>query len=275
MAADAMEDRELLRRTFDSQAELYQRARPDYPEQIFDDLFELAALKPGARVLEVGCGTGQATRAMARRGCRVLCVEIGEHLAAVAQRELAKFRDVEVFTAPFESFEPRAGGFDLVLAATSWRWVDPAVRYQKAARMLRLGASLAIIDGGHHVFPPGFDPFFTQIQRYYESIGEHAERWPAPDEVPDLRGEMEQSGLFSPVEIRRYVWTVDYSAEGYIDVLNTYSDHIAMAPAMRQRIFAGVRELMGERADRPIRKHYLSILHVAKLTESSGQGDKG
>jgi SAM-dependent methyltransferase len=258
-----MEDRELLRRTFDLQAELYQRARPDYPKEIFDDLYEMTALKPGARVLEVGCGTGQATRVMARRGCRVVCVELGEHLAAVARRELAQFNDVEVFTAPFESFEPRAADFDLVLAATSWRWIDPAVRYQKAARMLRPGCSLAIIDGGHHVFPPRFDPFFKQVQRYYDAVGESAHDWPSPEEVHDLRGEIEESGLFGRIEIRRYVWTVDYSAEQYIDVLNTYSGHIAMTPAMRERIFTGVRELMADRADKPIRKHYLSILHVA------------
>jgi SAM-dependent methyltransferase len=260
-----MQDRDLLRHTFDQRAELYHRARPDYPELMFDALFELADFKSGARVLEVGCGTGQATRPLARRGAQVVCVELGGQLAAVARRELAQFRDVEVFTAPFESFEPRVAGFDVVLAATSWRWVDPALRYRKAARMLRRGGTLAIIDGGQHVFPPGFDPFFKQIQRYYDSIGEGADHWFAPDEVPDLHSEIEASRLFGEVKIRRYVWTVDYSTEEYIDLLNTYSNHIAMTPAKRERIFAGVRELMANRADRPIHKHYLSILHIAKL----------
>ncbi len=258
-----MADRESLRRTFDQRAELYQKARPDYPEALFDELFALAELRPRARVLEIGCGTGQATRPLARRGCHVVCVELGEHLAAVARRELKKFRDVEVITGAFEAFEPRAAQFDLVLAATAWGWVDPAVRYQKAASIVRQGGALAIIDGGHHVFPPGFDPFFKQIQKYYDSIGERAESWPAPDEVPDLRSEIEESGLFGEVSVKRYVWTVDYTAEKYIDVLNTYSSHIAMTSAQREVIFAGVWKLMAARPDRPIRKHYLSILHVA------------
>lgn len=262
-----MPDRESLRRTFDQQAELYQKARPDYPQSLFDDLFAVARLEPDARVLEIGCGTGQATRPLARRGCNVVCVELGEHLSAVARRELAQFRNVEVITASFESFEPHPAGFDLVLAATSWRWVNPAMRYQKAARMLRGGGSLAIIDGGHHVFPPGFDPFFQQIQKYYDSIGERAESGvgQTPNEVPDLRSEIESSGLFGDVGLKRYVWTVDYTAEQYIDVLNTYSGHIAMTDAQREVIFAGVRELMATREGRPIRKHYLSILHVAPL----------
>jgi SAM-dependent methyltransferase len=134
-----MKDRESLRRTFDLRAELYQKVRPDYPGVLFDDLFALAELAPGARVLEAGCGTGQATRPMARRGCKIVCVEPGENLAAVARRELARFSNVEVVTAPFESFEPRIADFDLVFAATSWHWVDPAMRYWKAASLLRRG----------------------------------------------------------------------------------------------------------------------------------------
>jgi 16S rRNA A1518/A1519 N6-dimethyltransferase RsmA/KsgA/DIM1 with predicted DNA glycosylase/AP lyase activity len=93
-----MADRESLRRTFDQQAELYQKARPDYPKALFEELFALAEFRSGARVLEIGWGTGQATRPLARRGCHVLCVELGEHLAAVARRELKKFRNVEVIT---------------------------------------------------------------------------------------------------------------------------------------------------------------------------------
>ncbi|CAM5396715.1 hypothetical protein SMICM304S_10061 [Streptomyces microflavus] len=52
--------RALLARIFDEDAELYDRARPGYPPGLYDDLAELAGAGPGSRVLEVGCGTGQA-----------------------------------------------------------------------------------------------------------------------------------------------------------------------------------------------------------------------
>src|SRR5215472_6180709 len=104
--------RERLRRTFDQVAPLYDRARPDYPEQLFDDLFALANLGPGARVLEIGCGTGKASLSLARRGCELHCVESGAKLAAIARFNLAQFPLVEVATALFETWKPPGFDFD-------------------------------------------------------------------------------------------------------------------------------------------------------------------
>src|SRR5215831_7862562 len=101
-------DRERLRRTFDSAALLYHRARPEYPGGLFDELVRLAELLPGARLLEVGCGTGKATIPLARRGFAVTCVEIGPQLAAQAQLNVADFASVEIVPAAFETWRPPA-----------------------------------------------------------------------------------------------------------------------------------------------------------------------
>ena len=74
------------RHTFDGVADLYERARPGYPEAVFDDLATLARLPAPARILEIGCGTGQATLPLARRGHAITCVELGASLAARAAR---------------------------------------------------------------------------------------------------------------------------------------------------------------------------------------------
>jgi SAM-dependent methyltransferase len=100
-------DRERLRSTFDQAAELYDRARPRYPAALFDDLAALAGIGPGSNVLEIGPGTGQATVALAERGCRVVAVELGAALAAVARRNLAQ--------AGYERWDPETppGGVPL------------------------------------------------------------------------------------------------------------------------------------------------------------------
>jgi SAM-dependent methyltransferase len=258
-------DRDKLKRTFDQDAELYDKARPDYPEQIFDDLFVLGGLASDAAVLELGCGTGQATRHLASRGCRVVCIELGANLAASARRNLESFPRVEIVTSNFESWEPRESRFDMVFASSSWHWLDPDVRYAKSARVLKPAGILAIVDNGH-AFPDGFDPFFTEIQKCYEAIGEPHLEWPPPlpDQEPDRLEEIEGTGLFEVVGVIRHVWPVDYSAGTYVDVLNTYSGHIAWDQSKRDELYSDVRRLIAQRPDGRIRKHYLSILHVCR-----------
>jgi hypothetical protein len=96
------ETREPLRRTFDLAADVYDTARPSYPAELFDDLVGLAELKPGARLLEIGCGTGKATRPLLERGFHVVCVEIGARLAERARRNLAGF-PLEIDVMPSEA----------------------------------------------------------------------------------------------------------------------------------------------------------------------------
>ena len=86
-----MADRERLRATFNSAARRYHQARPDYPDALLAELIRLADLQPGDRLLEVGCGTGKATAPLARRGFRLIGVELGPELAAVARANLAGF----------------------------------------------------------------------------------------------------------------------------------------------------------------------------------------
>lgn len=245
---------------------MYYRARPGYPEPLFEDLFVLGGLESGDSVLEMGCGTGQATSALARRGCRVVCLEIGEGLSAVARRNLTQFPNVEVVTCAFESWEQGKNAFSVVFAATSWHWLDPNVRYVKAASALKSGGMLAIVSGGH-AFPEDFDPFFTNIQECYSAIGEEVERWPPakPDDVADETADIERSRLFGEIRIRRYLSAIEYTASEYIDLLNTYSDHRSMEPSRRDLLCAEIRRQIDARPGGRVRKHYLNILNVARL----------
>src|SRR5262249_7306379 len=130
---------------FDSAADLYDRARPGYPAPVFEALAAFGDLRPGSRVLELGPGTGQATRPLAGRGYEVVAVELGAQLAERARRNLAAFPAVTVVNADFEGWPLPAEPFDLVLAATAFHWLDPATRVSKAAAALRPNGTLATI----------------------------------------------------------------------------------------------------------------------------------
>ena len=259
---------EELRGTFDTAAELYETARPAYPGELIDDLVVLAGLEAGARLLEIGCATGKATRPLLERGFQVVCVELGAQLAEHARRNLAGLA-VEIEVSPFEAWEGEPASFALVYAATAWHWIDPATRYERAHRYLRRDGQLAFWSASH-AFPAGFDPFFGKIQPVYDEIGASREgEWPPPlpEDVPDEAAAIEASGLFEDVRVRRYLWERSYTPDEYIALLGTFSGHIAMEAASRDHLYAEIHRRLDRRRDPRLRRHWLAILHVARRRE--------
>ena len=266
IVAHPARDRERLRMTFDQAADLYQHARPAYPDELFDRLLEVTGLGRGARLLEIGCATGKATLPLAARGMRITCIELGPALAAAARSRLEPFSDVEVIEASFEDWDGPAGAYDLVFAATAWQWVDPAVRYQRAARALRSRGFLAFWDATH-VFPIGGDAFFDDIQQVYDELGvgrpAGAPR-PAPGELADHCDEIQASGLFEVVDVHHLDWEITYDASSYIDLLDTFSSHIAMEDRQRERLYSEIRRRLEARPDQMLRRAWGAVLHVAQ-----------
>jgi SAM-dependent methyltransferase len=267
-------DRERLRATFDSVARLYQQARPEYPGGLYDELIRLAALRREAQLLEVGSATGKATAPLARRGFRITCLEIGADLAETARQNLAAFPDVEVVQAAFETWRPATEiRFDLVFAAAAWHWIDPAIRYRHAWELLRPGGHLALWNA-LHVFPADGDTFFSAIQDVYDEIGEGMPPGGTARHQPDDRGEMEATGLFEGIAIRHFDWENIYNADEYIQLLDTFSGHIAMDQWKRDRLYGEIRHRLAERPKGTLRRHWGSVLQVARRADKTGRATK-
>jgi SAM-dependent methyltransferase len=130
---------------FDEVPRLYDRVRPSYPDELITDLVSISGIGESSSVLEVGCGTGQATRKLAGLGCAITAVEPGEGMAAVARENLDRFENVQIETSTIESWEDRGRRFDLIAAASSWHWVDPTVGWPLAHRFLHPGGWFAVL----------------------------------------------------------------------------------------------------------------------------------
>jgi SAM-dependent methyltransferase len=245
------------RRTFDTVAELYDRARPAYPSALID---EVAALGP--RILEIGPGTGQATRALAERGAEVTAVELGAELAELARRNVP---GAEIVTADFETWEPERADFDAVVAFTSFHWLDPELKFRKAARLLRPGGTLAVIETAH-VLVAGGDSFWIDVQEDYDAVVPSPDNRPPPrlEEVGDLRAQFEESGLFADFESSRYSWDVTYTAKAWAEVLRTYSPNIARDPVTTERLLERIRARIEARPGGRVTKHYLATLNAGR-----------
>ena len=262
-----MAERERLRRTFDAVAADYQDARPEYPRELYAELLILTGARPEAdRLCEVGSASGKATLPLARQGFAITCVELGAALAAEARRNLARFDRVTVVNDDFERWPPDRADYALVFAATAWHWVDPAVKYAKAASLLRPGGYLAFWEAAH-VRPDGGDPFFAEIQHVYDEIGCGApdgHRFARPDTLASQEADIAASGLFRDITVRRFDWEVRYTADSYIRLLETFSTNLVMEPWQRERLYGEIRARLAARPDGWLRRHWGTVLHVAR-----------
>jgi SAM-dependent methyltransferase len=264
------EGRALMRTEFDSVAEDYDRVRNRYPEEIFNDLVDLASLSSEARVVEVGCGTGQATIPLARRGLTVIAVELGEHLAALARRRVADFPNVNIVQAPFEEWEPSdTAEFDALVSFAAFHWIDPQVGYAKAARLLKPGGAIAILDWQDTLSDDG-DPFFAAVPEDYAAVvpeWEVAAPFPA-EQIVDrdrVKGYLDASGYFTPAETRHYLWSATYTARDYVTLLGTMGSFLVLDDKRRSRLFDRIERRITTEHGGAVRKECLGTLAVARL----------
>jgi SAM-dependent methyltransferase len=265
--ADAKGAGTVLRDTFDGVAERYDRARPRYPRPLIDELARTAGLGPDSRVLEIAPGTGQLTVSLAEFGCRLTAVELGPSMAAVARRNLSAFPQVDVQVADFERWELPAEPFDLVAIATAYHWLDPGTRVAKVAAALRPGGTFAVVTT-HHV-AGGTQDFFDRMQRCYERWDPTTTpgfRSPTEDESATDTGEFERSAHFEDVTVWRGAQEITYTTDEYLDVVLTYSNHLALDEPSRHGLLACLRELLEDRYGGRVTKRYLHELITATRT---------
>jgi SAM-dependent methyltransferase len=231
---------------FDNVPEIYDRARPSYPDPLFDDLLDYAgAPSSGAlRALEIGPGTGKATASLLERGIEVTAVEIGAQLAAFLRRKLPDER-LTVINAAFEDLAVEPASYDLVVSATAFHWVDPAVRYTKTHDALRPRGVIAIISTNQ--IASGVDRgYFDRVRPIYLKYwpDEQLTEVPGEDVTPAEHGDLLASGLFADVRLRRYRWDQTYPTAQYADLVRSYANTQAMMPDASEALIADLCDVL-------------------------------
>ncbi|MCU1504480.1 MAG: putative methyltransferase [Ilumatobacteraceae bacterium] len=122
---------------FNEAPALYERVRPLYADELFTDLVAVTGVDATSSVLEFGCGTGQATRPLAQLGCHVTAIEPGVEMAELTRQRMADLADVAIETATFEGWGEQDRRFDLIVAASSWHWIDPSIGWTRAHAVLQ------------------------------------------------------------------------------------------------------------------------------------------
>ncbi len=267
---------------FNEVAAEYDRHRPAYPDELIDYACEVAGIEPGDAVLEVGCGTGQLTRSLVDRGLRVVAVEPGRRLAALAERSLEGAGDVEFVSARFEDAHLPRSHFRAMFSAAAFHWIDPDVGWEKAARVLAPGGTLALIQ--YCGLQDETDDQATLLATLRRIAPELAAGWPAYRDLPAMVAGAEQrrenvskvwrfigsqdvaradaARLFGDVRIACVAVVAEHTADELNGLLRTISSYSRLSPDQRHAL-ESEHVALYERLARRIRSSMAAVLVTA------------
>ena len=269
---------------FDSVAGLYDTRRPDFPVEVFADLMRLAGLSSASSVLEVGAGTGQATVRLAELGVSVVALEPGAALAALAAERLAGFDKVTVIRSRFEDWDPGDRRFDAVIAASSWHWVDPELRWRKAYDVLAPAGSLVLL--GHLVVrEPGAPEVYAETADLHEAHVSGHPSWGHPPTAAEIIAAAEPNAgsiadvervigrapdttstdsLFEAPVLRWYRQEQHFDARGYGELMRTTSLYGSIDASVREPLLTAMEQRIRERMGNHAVRHYLISVRLAR-----------
>lgn len=233
---------------FDQIVVNYDRIRPDYPAELFADVLAYAGAAKGARALEIGAGTGKATRPFLAAGYDVAAVEIGANMADFLRAKYSAYPGFQVTTAPFEEAQVGEDCYDLVYAATAFHWVKPDIGCPKAFQALKRGGAMALFR--YNVFPDYGEEmkavyeeyFFSHYKTPYRFTLKTHEELSQPDQIQRGFGFSDLSAYgFGDLAMHLYDVEKRYSADEYIAFQDTMSDHRQLPAENREALYAGIR----------------------------------
>jgi SAM-dependent methyltransferase len=249
----------------------YDTFRPVYPEELIDDLVVISGIKTGETILEIGAGTGIATRPLADRGFSITAIEPSGHMIDVAQTNMpsSHYPSVKFVQQTFLDYFERSKGTSpdskIVAAFTAFHWLEPVNRLGQSRELLANGGVLAV-GLSNHLTGGESDPLHQATMPIIESFVEQPVDDGDPNTVSviydghtaaDIKAPLKESeleqGQFEIVQFKKYDAQIVHTAAEYIGLMSTFSAIKALTRADQAALFKAlyttVKEELGNEAN--------------------------
>lgn len=233
--------------TFDTVASTYEKMRPGYAEELYRTIFDYISIDENSNVVEVGSGAGQATAPLLKTGCRMTAVEYGEQFGELLKSKFQEYPKFSVITGKFEETELEENAYDLVFSASAFHWVPEKIGYEKVYFILKKGGVFARF-ANHPYRDKGNPELSKEIDKVYEEYYykyHNKERRPLieySEEDAKERAMIAEKYGFTDIRYALFYRQRVFSAKEYVQLLGTYSDHIAIEESIRTAFFAKIEE---------------------------------
>ena len=210
---------------FDLNYKDYEQVRPEYPPQLFEDIFLYKEITPFSRVFEIGIGTGKATLPFLEMQCQVASVEPGKKMAAFVRKKYKDFDTFSCYEMIFEKYMGFNNTFDLIYAGTSMHWLDEEKGYTKCYGLLKEGGALA-----RFAYHAGEDSSRKELayeirQLYSEYMDKNKEYKGFTLQDAEKCNLISAKYGFVDNVMKIYNFKKDFTDKEYIKLLKTYPDH--------------------------------------------------
>ncbi|GGM76879.1 putative methyltransferase [Dactylosporangium sucinum] len=246
--------------SFGTVAAAYERFRPGYPAELFDLVVRYAA-QPVRSALEIGAGTGKATRLFAERGVAVTATEPDAAMLAELRKHVPA--TVSTVRAAFEDLRP-GRRYDLVFAAAALHWTNPVGRWPRVAGLLRPGGVFASFGGPFQLTDPAVEASVRAARAPFLSSDEI----PSPDGTPPEAAmqwpgtELQQSPWFTDVQQHVIERRLAMRAADYVGHLSTLSAYLQLPAAVREQAYGRIEQVL----PRTVELRADTIVHLARRT---------
>lgn len=220
------------RTSFDSDAANYDRVRPRYCPELFDEIFRSTSIMPYSNLIEVGAGTGQATELFLDHGCNVTAVELGVHLADFLSKKYSERDNLTVWNGDFLNY-PEDKTFDLLISATAFHWIPREQGFEKATRLLKPGAFFALF--WNHPIVGGREGSKEShaAQAVYEKFGRKHNGNIFDGSSCEMYAEAIKNFGFVDVQYKLFESERVLTGDEYVQLMRSYSDHITLPDSVR------------------------------------------
>lgn len=232
--------------SFGSVAAAYERFRPGYPDALVDEVLTYVGRRVAA-ALEVGAGTGKATRAFATRGFEIVASEPDGAMLAELQRQVP---GVVTMRSSFEEL-PLTTRYDLVYAAAALHWTEPEGRWERMGALLVPGGTFASFGAPRELA----DPHVEEAIRAARAPFLRDDDVPSPDGTPadSVRQwpgtELTSSELFTDVRQLVLERRATVARSDYVGLLSTVSAYLELTPTDREAVLGRIHDVLPEHVE--------------------------
>lgn len=244
--------------------EAYARYRAPYVPQIIQIIHQY--ITPATDILEIGSGPGNATQHFVDKGHFLICLEPNPQACTFAKERFQNYPHIAIFNTTFEAWYALPNSFDIVLATTSFHWLQPDTRCPAIAKLLKPNGKLILLwNTVPQPDPEIFQYLLPVYQKYMPSFASFENIDVQEKNLENISQTIIESGYFKNLELFQIIEELDYSPEDYLCLLTTLSPYIALAPDIRTALLGELRTIFQRKRIQKIPTQYICAAHIADV----------